>query len=299
MRTHSGLNLVEKGGSGNALCFPVDDPSHPRESHHVQALSFNPSQAKGRNPMTATEDHAGNRPTADPTPEVQRHKHTCGGFAVLEICEQAYRDLTGKPLSLTQFEARTRDIKHHLEVEKCEICNSWYRTALRTYQKPPEELRPSPPGVIPLPRLAALPREPKPSVLAAEGRADSEVVQELPPAPAGSGLDRLPGWLEWKKETQPAPAGKQPRWWVTLRFLSRKNAPAGTKESRLRAFEGYLVTLRFTTATGEEADLLETRLGFDPHGNLVSTTKPARVRPDGYARLTIQLQDRVAGPEPS
>src|SRR5262249_49330576 len=51
-------------------------------------------------------------------------QHLCGLYAVLDLCEQAHRDVTGKPLCLNDCDLRTEEIREHLR--ECPLCARWY-----------------------------------------------------------------------------------------------------------------------------------------------------------------------------
>jgi hypothetical protein len=220
----------------------------------------------------------------------QAHSHTCGLFAVLDLCEQAHRDVTGKPLCLNDQDLRTQEIKAHLAT--CPLCQRWYHNARRAYARLARQAA----ETAPKPILAYKPRPRVPIPILAGARGPDVVYQRLKPEPEGEHLDALSLLLDWNKVSRGRRGNKgKGRWWLTLKFLSRQNDPEGNKEEDLQRYEGLRIRLATRAGGVAEPDQV-TRLGLDPQRNLVSTPCCLGLtHPNDLENVTLIPDDWVKG----
>jgi hypothetical protein len=262
--------------------------------------------------MTATGQHAGPQspepiagetrseapaPPAAPTQPLPANAttgtdpaRTCGAFSILDLCEQAHRDVTRKALCLRDEDLKTAELLAHLET--CPECARWYGNAHRAYERLSGDLAPL--VLEPLVPYQAKPRTSREIVCAAEGRGFR--LQRLKKSdPGGQGLDALELFLEWTQEARGRGQKGKRRWWVTLKLFSRdNNAEFGYDRAVLQRYDGYGVRLQRWVPERSEPEQVVTRLGFDAQQNLVSIPRSLdSVGPSEEETISLALLDRV------
>ncbi len=224
-------------------------------------------------------------------------KPTCAkAVSPLEVCEAAYREVTGKPLHLPDGKFDHEAIRTHVVAEDCPPCKRWYRNALRTYRglqlagklpSPADEAGDNP---VPLLVPAGEPLFPD-SVerpvfdVSMSATSKGHVVGQVEPVGPPGTLGALTLTLEcqWAGSTPASPAG----WEFTLIHYSTRNNPAGNDPALLREFDNCLVTVKVCPKSGKPL-VRETRLGLDEGGNLVSSPcSLAWIEPSQIAALAL------------
>jgi hypothetical protein len=218
---------------------------------------------------------------------------TCPTFSVLDICEQAHRDVTKQPLCLAERDVQTETLRLHLK--ECPICSRWYKNACRAYE------RLASPATSAVPELLARydpqPRPPVPIRRVAGG--PGYVLQKLTPLYGAFLLDAMTVYLEWDREPRKQGKVGTARWWITMKLLSRESdIDEGNEEAMLKTLDGFSVRLEFRARGQAKTEEVVTRLGFDEKKNLVSIPRSlAFARPKETGEVTVTLLDRVEGIE--
>jgi hypothetical protein len=249
------------------------------------------SEASPREPALVEGTVAETAPAATPARAEDKprlHPHTCGLFAVLDICEIAHRDVAGKPLCLGDADLREPILRDHLE--RCPVCQRWYRNARRAYERLAERgASPGAGGVLPRPRRLS-------RVKLVAGGSDV-VLLESEPEPGAESLNSLAMLLDCRKDPRPGvgPAGKS-RWWLTLKFMARGTEYTGNDEEELKLYDGLRVRLDFPGLGESEPLSVVTRLGLDPQRNLVSSPRALEVAdPRTLEKVTLTPLGWVEG----
>jgi len=220
---------------------------------------------QGRIQLSATDP--GVPPAAEGSPPAEPSS-TCGRFPVLAICEKAHRDQTGRALCLTSPDFPAEAIQHHLEIEECPVCRRWYDNASQEYAR-----------LVPVVRLAQL-------VKIGAHRAD-EACHEVPVKRGASGLDAVPLVLKWHADKDDCP--QRPAWWVQVKAHADPSI-----QGRLKKLSGRFVQLTIEPADGGGAPTsVETRLGCDEDGNLVSIEQCLPIDPHRSLNVTLRLRPRT------
>ena len=251
------------------MMAPGDSAAHPRPDAPL-ALPAGPEPDRG---------------------EPDDPQDTCGDFEILDICEQAHRDVTGQPLCLEDRDVRTEQIRSHLE--RCARCQRWYRNARRAYRR----LAGDGTAAAPEPLTKYVPRQRRAKEVKPAAKGPNLFLQKLEALPDGQGLDGLTVLLEWHREAQgPADGG---RWWLTLRLTARRNDDAaGGDDDVLRRLNGYGVRVERQVRGKDAPDQAVTRLGFDSQKNLVSIPRSLdSTHPRQADFFVLTLLDRVKGVE--
>jgi hypothetical protein len=213
---------------------------------------------------------------------------TCGAFSILDLCEQAHRDITKQALCLRDEDLRTEEIRRHLS--DCPECARWYRSACGAYTRLSGSVTLSRRPIHPYPPRRRtwdeiVPAAESPGIVLLRVKGNRE---------EGEGLDALDLFLEWVQEARGQTKAGSP-WSVTLKLLSRENDPEfGYERDVLEQFDGYAVQLERLVVDRSEPEKIVTRLGFDAEQNLVSIPRVLdSAGPKETTTITLTLLDRV------
>lgn len=294
--------LVAEPAAGREGTLPPEKPSNPSRIMDAQ-------QRKGRTPMTATGEPTTPRPPDNGTEqnrgetssretsfrETERKKHpaasrACERYSILDLCEQAHRDVTGQPLCLRDEDLRTAEIRQH--VQGCRECARWYNNAKAAYERFPGDVIP----VAPQPILPYEPRMRTSQQIVPAAQGTGFFLQRLKGfGSEGEGLDACELYLEWKRETRNSGKKGGERWWVTLRLQLLENDPTfGYDRAELERFNGYEVRLERWVPDRTEPDSIVTRMKFDAQQNLVSIPRPLdAIGPGETETIRLTLLERV------